>query len=148
MPDRPIAFHPTSVLFETPSHADLLQKPGVHDLVSDVIEELLEIASFHHCKFPADLKAKTIQTMLVPTSDPSTMYQDFTARRPMEVETYLVAPLQMANNAGIKTRRIQTLYALLHHVNSVAKDRPPPASPAIGQPPARIGSAPTPQRPM
>src|SRR5271170_5369145 len=148
MPDRPIAFHPASVLFETPSHADLLQKPGVHDLVSDVMEELLEIASLHHCKFPADFKAKTIENMLVPTSDPSTMYQDFTARRPMEVETYLGAPLQMANKAGIKAPRIQTLYALLRHVNSVAKDRPPPASPAIGQPPVRIGSAPPPQRPM
>jgi hypothetical protein len=120
----------------------------VHDLVSDVIDELLEIADFHQCKFPADFKAKTIKNMLAPTSDPSTMYQDFTARRPMEVETYLGAPLQMAKDVGIKVPRIQTLYALLHHVNSVAKDRPPPASPAVGQPPARIGSAPPPQRPM
>jgi ketopantoate reductase len=82
----------------------------VHDLVSGVIDELLEIASLHHCKFPADFKAKTIEQMLVPTSDPSTMYQDFAARRPMEIETYLGAPLQMANNAGIKAPRIQTLY--------------------------------------
>lgn len=120
--------------------------PGVHELVSDVIDELLEIAALHHCKFPADFKAKTIENMLVPTSAPSTMYQDFTARRPMEVETYLGAPLQMAKDAGIKVPRIQTIYALLHHINSVAKDRPPPRSPAIGQPPARIGSAPPPQR--
>ena len=76
------------------------------------------------------------------------MYQDFTARRPMEVETYLGAPLQMANNAGIHAPRIQTLYALLHHVNSVAKDRPPPVSPALGQPAARLGSGPPSQRPM
>src|SRR5437016_13536601 len=140
MPDRAIAFHPTSVLFEASSHAELVQKPGVHELVSDVIDELLEIAALHRCVFPADFKAKTIENMLVPTSAPSTMYQDFTARRPMEVETYLGAPLQMAKNAGIKAPRIQTLYALLHHINSVAKDRPPPPSPAMGQPPARIGS--------
>jgi hypothetical protein len=66
----------------------------------------------------------------------------------MEVETYLGAPLQMAKDAGIKAPRIQTIYALLHHINSVAKDRPPPPSPAIGQPPVRISSAPPPQRLM
>lgn len=86
--------------------------------------------------------------MVVPTADASTMYQDYLAKRPMEVETYLGAPRDIAKNVGVKVPRIETLYAMLHHVNTVNKDRPPPPSPAISQPPMRVGSQPPPPRPM
>ena len=139
---RPIAFHPTSVIFETPSHAELLEKPGVREIVSEVIDELLQIAASHHCTFPSDFKEKTLRTMLQPTSNPSTMYQDFTSRRPMEVETYLGSPLTLAAAAGVRVPRIQTLYAVLHNINVVNKDRPLSVSPAITQPPSRADSLP------
>jgi len=123
----------------------LIQKIGVRELVSDVIDELVQIATHHKCSLPSNFKEKTIENMLQPTADPSTMFQDFTARRPMEIETYLGAPLNMARNKGLKTPRIQTLYAMLHHVNATIKDKPP-ASPAITQPPSRIASVPPPPR--
>lgn len=146
---RPIAFHPTSILFEISSHAELLEKVGVRDLISDVIDELLQVASIHQCSFPADFKQKTIQAMLRPTPDPSTMYQDFTARRPMEVETYLGAPMNLAADAGVKVPRIQTLYAMLHNINITNKDRPLSVSPTSAQPTLRTEPGPPPQqRPM
>lgn len=140
----PIAFHPISVLFETPNLSDLIRLPGVHDLISGVMDELLELARARECKFPSDFKENTISAMITPTQDPSTMYQDFTSRRPMEVETYLGTPVQLAKDLKIKVPRIETLYTMLRHVNMVNKDRPQaapqstiPPSPSVVQPPPR-----------
>ncbi|KAL8961970.1 MAG: hypothetical protein Q9183_005226 [Haloplaca sp. 2 TL-2023] len=151
----PIAFHPPSVLFEVPSHGDLVQKVGVRDLISDVIEELLQIATAQGCRFDSDFKDKTFEAMLKPSDVHSVMFQDFTAKRPMEVETYLGSPLKLAADAGIKAPRIETLYAMLHHCNIVnqQKPAPPPPSPNTSAgapgpaPPPRVGSA-APRPPM
>ena len=141
---RPIAFHPPSVLFETSNLAELLHKPGVREMIVDVIRELLQLAGAHGCSFPSDFVDKTIQNMTTGSQEPSTMYQDFTARRPMEVETYLGAPVELAQAAGVKIPRIETLYTLLRHVNTTNQDRSPPqakpAAPAVAQPPPRVAS--------
>lgn len=152
---RPIAFHPPSVLFEIPSHAELIEKVGVRSMISDVIDELLQISTSQGCKFEANFKETTIQTMSAPTETQSIMYQDFTARRPMEVETYLGSPIKLAQECGIKVPRIETLYALLHHCNTVNQTRPvgPPPSPNTSAgapgptPPPRVNSA-APRPPM
>lgn len=115
-------------------------------MVSDVIDELVQIASTHKCSFPADFKDKTIRKMLEPSPEPSTMYQDYTAQRPMEVETYLGVPSTLGKSTNIKTPRIDTLYAILRHINAINKDRPP-ASPAVPAPHVRGNSfGPAPSR--
>ena len=45
--------------------------------------------------FPPITTETTIQNMTKGVQEPSTMYQDFTAKRPMEVETYLGAPVEI-----------------------------------------------------
>ena len=143
--NRPIAFYPCSVLFETPSHAELLEKVGVRSMISDVIEELLQIAIAQGCSFAPDFKQETIETMTKPTETNSIMYQDYTAKRPMEVETYLGSPIKIAAETGNRIPRIETLYALLHHCNVVNQQRPPPPPSPGPVPPPRMSSAP-PQR--
>ncbi|KAI9733223.1 MAG: hypothetical protein M1818_007341 [Claussenomyces sp. TS43310] len=148
----PIAFHPASILFETPSHAALLEKTGVRQMVSEILDELLRIAQAQGCNFTADFKQKTMDDMLRPTESNSIMYQDYAARRPMEVETYLGSPIKMAQAVGVSVPRIETLYALMHNMNIVNQQRPKDvavASPIVGgQPqPPRMSSAP-PMRPM
>ncbi|KAL8859840.1 MAG: hypothetical protein Q9178_003673 [Gyalolechia marmorata] len=141
----PIAFHPPSVLFEVPSHADLLEKVGVRSMVSEVMEELLQIATSQGCSFERDFKEKTIQTMTKPTQTHSIMYQDFTAKRPMEVETYLGSPIKLAQEVGIRVPRIETLYALLHHCNIINQQRPAPAPPSPNTAAGAPGPAPPPR---
>ena len=143
------------MLFETPDLSELITKPGVRDLVADVIEELLRLAQSNKCSFPADFQQKTIEAMIQPTHDQSTMYQDFTARRPMEIETYLGAPCQIAKEGGIAIPRIETLYTILRHINITNKDRPqqpvgaPPADSVTPVPaPARMAPNQPPPRPM
>lgn len=74
-----------------------------------------------------------MEDMIVSSDAKSIMYQDYSARRPMEVETYLGAPIKIAKEAGIKLARIETLYALLAHVN-VANQRRPSSIPAEAPP--------------
>ena len=125
-------------------------------MITDVIDELLQISTAQGCRFESDFKDKTIQAMIQPSETQSIMYQDFLARRPMEVETYLGSPIKLAQESGIRVPRIETLYALLHHCNIMNQQRPaapPPPSPNTSAgapgpaPPPRVGSA-APRPPM
>ncbi|CAI7605812.1 uncharacterized protein N7487_008043 [Penicillium crustosum] len=146
----PIAFHPASVVFDTPNHTQLLEKTGVRPLVMGIIDEMMELASAQGCSFPSDFRDKTVQKMIALDS-PTTMYSDFQGRRPMEVETFLGSPIKLAIESNVRIPRIETMYAMLHHVNianqSKSRQESPPAS-VMGQPPPRLSSAPPQQRPM
>ncbi|KAI0434873.1 ketopantoate reductase PanE/ApbA-domain-containing protein [Xylaria sp. FL1042] len=151
----PIAFHPASVIFETPSHATLLEKPGVRQMVTGVIDELITLANAEGCTLSADFKDKTIKDLSQPSDTTSIMWQDYIARRPMEVETFLGSPIKLAEKLGLKLPRIETLYAIFHNLNTVNQTRPkevnglPPApsSPSSSSPMPRISSG-GPPRPM
>ncbi|KFA49664.1 hypothetical protein S40293_01375 [Stachybotrys chartarum IBT 40293] len=146
----PIAFHPVSVVFETSNHAALLEKVGVRDMVSGVLEELLQLAEANGCKFSPDFKQKTIEEMTRPNLPESIMWQDYLARRPMEVETYLSSPIKLAREFNVAVPRIETLYAILHNLNIVNRSRPkpgegttsmmPPGSPTMTSPLPRAPS--------
>ncbi|KAG7291653.1 hypothetical protein NEMBOFW57_001672 [Staphylotrichum longicolle] len=119
----PIAFHPLTVIFETPNYASLLEKVGVSKLVSDMLDELLALAEAQGCKFPPEFKQNTINEF-TRSSTENIMWQDYTARRPMEVETYLGSPVRLSQEAGISVPRIEALYAVLHNLNLVNRSRP------------------------
>ncbi|KAI0883736.1 ApbA-domain-containing protein [Annulohypoxylon maeteangense] len=120
----PIAFHPASVIFETPSHSALLEKTGVRQLITDVIDELIQLATAQGCTLDPKLKENTIKEQCESSDTPSIMWQDYVARRPMEVETFLGSPIKLAQSSGIKLPRIETLYAIFHNLNTVNQSRP------------------------
>ncbi|KAF2131180.1 hypothetical protein P153DRAFT_355939 [Dothidotthia symphoricarpi CBS 119687] len=143
----PIAFQPASVLFETPNHAELIQKVGVRALITGVIDELLMLSQAQGCSFPADFRETTIDQMTQHQESNSTMWMDFEAKRPMEIETYLGSPLKLAQEANVLVPRIETLYATLHHFNIANRNRPAATTmPLHSQnghpPPPRLSSAP------
>ncbi|GAB7360060.1 hypothetical protein MBLNU230_g7582t1 [Neophaeotheca triangularis] len=140
----PIAFHPTSVMLETPTHAELLEKTGMRSLITGVIDELLALARAHGCDFGPGFKQHTMEQMILPSDTSSTMYQDFTGRRPMEIETFLGSPIKLAQEVGVSVPRIETLYALLHNINIVNQKRP--QQPATAPPQAQQQQPPPPQR--
>ncbi|KAJ1335981.1 2-dehydropantoate 2-reductase [Microdochium nivale] len=141
----PIAFHPASVLFDTASHSALLEKTGVRQLVSDVIDELITLANAQGCTLSPTFKEDTIKEQTQQTDNTSIMWQDYMARRPMEVETYLGSPIKLAQSSGVKIPRVETLYAIFHNLNIVNQARPK-ETPAGYGPPAP--SSPTTQAPM
>jgi hypothetical protein len=118
--------------------------------VSDVFDELLALAKAQGCAFPADFKEKTMSEMLRTTETNSIMYQDYIAKRPMEVETYLGSPIKLAQGVGLKVPRIETLYAILHNLNIVNQQRRDagPGAAGAGNPPPRLSSMPPPARSM
>ncbi|KAK3639804.1 hypothetical protein LTR22_017312 [Elasticomyces elasticus] len=153
----PIAFHPASVVFETPSHADLIEKVGARPLISGIVDELMTLAKAQGCSFKPGFREFIMEQMVV-AAEPSTMYNDFTSRRPLEIETFLGSPMKLAQEAGMQIPRIESLYAILHHINIVNQQRPQQAVPgspvappmaaqmaAHGAPPPRLSSAPAPR---
>lgn len=129
-----------------------MEKTGVQAMISDVIDELLQLAHAQACDFDGSFKARIIEKMTESTDTHSIMYQDYVAKRPMEVETYLGAPIKLAKDCGLKVPRIETLYALLHHCNIVNQQRPAPSAspnaPGPGVPPPRMSSNGPPRGPM
>lgn len=123
-------------------------------MVNGVLDEMLALAKAQDCSFPANFRKATFEAMLRPSENNSTMWMDFEAKRPMEIETYLGSPLKLAQEVGVSTPRIETLYATLHHLNIVNRTRPaaaPTPSPQNGMqgpPPPRLSSAPLPRGPM
>lgn len=82
--------------------------------------------------------------MTRPNVPESIMWQDYVARRPMEIETFLGSPIKLASDARVAVPRIETLYSILHNLNIVNRNKPkasevpvvmPPSSPTVGQPP-------------
>jgi len=122
----------------------------VRQLVSDLFDELITLANAQDCTFPSDFKQQTMNEMLRPTEVNSIMYQDYAAKRPMEVETYLGSPIKLAQAVGVKVPRIETLYSILHNLNIVNQQRKDTAvaSPVPGNLPPRLSSMPPPNRPM
>lgn len=143
----PISFHPLSVIFETASHTALLEKVGVRAMVSEIFDELIALAQAQDCSFPENFKQKTMDEMLRPADTNSIMYQDYAAKRPMEVETYLGSPIKLAQTVGLRVPRIETLYAILHNLNIINQQRKDVSSPMAGvAPPVRISSVPPPRQ--
>lgn len=145
---RPIAFHPVSVIFDTPNHSALLEKVGVKDLISEVIDELLRLADVNGCKLAPDFKQRTMDDMSKPNLPESIMWQDYVARRPMEIETYLGSPIKLARESQVSVPRIETLYAILHNLNIVNRSRPKPGDappPPSMMPPSSPVSSPQPR---
>ncbi|KAK1907236.1 hypothetical protein P3342_005560 [Pyrenophora teres f. teres] len=62
----PIAFHPASVVFETPNHAELIEKVGVQPLINGVLDEMLALAKASDCTFPDNFRETTFQEMIRP----------------------------------------------------------------------------------
>lgn len=143
------------MLFETPSHSELIEKIGVRSMISDTIDELMQLAKSSGCDFDATFKDSVIQKMIQSQEGKSIMYMDYESKRPMEVETYLGSPIKLAQEIGVKVPRIETLYALLHHCNAMNPQRAaasaspsPAAGPGQAPPPPRMSSNGPPRPPM
>ena len=104
------------------------------------MDELLCVAEAQDCKLPVEFKQKTMDEMSRSSTTESIMWQDYVARRPMEVETFLGSPIKLARDVGVKVPRIETLYAILHNLNVVNRQRPKAIDP-VGMPPSSPSAA-------
>lgn len=113
-------------------------------MISDVIDELLRLADANGCKLAPDFKQRTMDEMTKPNLPESIMWQDYMARRPMEIETYLGSPVKLARDSQVPVPRIETLYAVLHNLNIVNRSRPKPGEgpPTSMMPPSSPISSP------
>ncbi|KAF8540212.1 ketopantoate reductase PanE/ApbA C terminal-domain-containing protein [Trichophaea hybrida] len=148
----PIAFHPLSVIMDCPNLTALMEKSGCRQLITDLIDELIAIAKAQKCSFPENFKQKTIEDQMNALPAANIMHQDFVARRPLEVETFLGSPIKAAKPLKVSTPHLNTLYPILSHMNQQNQTKPPPHSPSamsVGPPPPHprpMQGPPPPQR--
>lgn len=113
-----------------------------------MIDELLRVADSNGCDLGDGFKQRIMEEMTKPNMPESIMWQDFVARRPMEVETYLGSPIKLAKDARVAVPRIETLYAILHHLNIVNRNKPKPGDTNSMMPPTSpTGPSPMPRLP-
>ncbi|KAF1808587.1 hypothetical protein P152DRAFT_497369 [Eremomyces bilateralis CBS 781.70] len=142
----PVAFHPASVIFENTNYGELMEQPGVRAIIEGVLDELIAVAEAKGCQFPAGYRHEIIQTMTqknIEANQNSIMYLDFKDGRPMEVETYLGAPIRLAQEVDVKVPRVETLYGVMYDLNIKNQARHkegPPAGPAATATPGSPGS--------
>ena len=112
-------------------------------MVTGVVDELLAIAKTYKCEFTNDFSDKVIAQMCLPVPNEtvgSVMYQDYQARRPMEIETFLASPIRLAKKVGVPAPRLEVLYALLYDKNQKQLKGETPPSPSHQQLPPRSSS--------
>ncbi|CCG81150.1 putative 2-dehydropantoate 2-reductase [Taphrina deformans PYCC 5710] len=119
-----IAFHPISVILKEPNHAKLMDDPNTKALISDIFDECIRICEVRKITFPYDFKSKVMQSMITTKEAKSTMYQDFLAGRPLEIEIYLTTPIRFARDAQIDAPHMRSVHALLSHINRINQQKP------------------------
>lgn len=132
---------------DCPDLPRLMEKPGCKTLIYDLIGELMSIAEAQGCNFPPDFAQKTIDEHLKASPSLNIMHQDYTARRPLEIETFLGSPIKAGKAALLKTPRLDTLYPILHHLNQQNQNRPPPSPNGPMNPSPRAMQSPPMSRP-
>lgn len=120
-----IAFHPISVILKEPNHAKLAEDQHVYQLIEQVVDECIRIAEARRATFSYDFKTRSIAAMVSSKEIKSTMYQDFLAGRPLEIEVFLGTPIKFAELSSIPTPNLKSLYALLKHINTINQQKPP-----------------------
>ena len=113
-----------------------MERSGCEQLINDLIDELLSVAKAQKCTFPADFKQKTIEEQLSAASATNIMHQDFAARRPLEIETFLSSPIKAARALNVPTPHLNTLYPILSHMNQQNQMKQPPPLPGQNSRPA------------
>ncbi|KAK6337770.1 hypothetical protein TWF696_001250 [Orbilia brochopaga] len=111
------SFNPSSVLSNGTSNRAMAEDAEMSEHVRGVMEEVLTTApKVLGAPFPAEFaSAETILNSTrknVSGSRPS-MWADWEAGRPMEVEAILGNPIRLARAKGLEMPRMQTLYALI-----------------------------------
>lgn len=119
-----IAFHPISVILKEPNHVKLMDDTHTKTLIGDIFDECISICEARKITFPFDFKTRIIQSMTTTKEAKSTMYQDFLAGRPLEIETYLTTPIRFARDANLDAPHMRSIHALLSHINRVNQQKP------------------------
>ncbi|MCP5005359.1 MAG: 2-dehydropantoate 2-reductase [Planctomycetes bacterium] len=110
-------FSPISVLGGGLNTREILEQEESANLVCKVMEEVCSIADSLGHPIPASTSRKYLEDTLRMKPYKTSMYLDFEAGRPMEVEGILGNTVHIARRQGIKVPHLETLYALLKQVD-------------------------------
>ncbi|KAL1918818.1 uncharacterized protein VTP21DRAFT_2840 [Calcarisporiella thermophila] len=112
------AFSSIQVLTGAPVGA-ILESPSLVGLVTNIMNELIDIGEAIGFEIPADTVDKYLELTRVTTKYDykSSMYLDHLQGKPLEVEVILGNPLRMAKARGLNAPHLESLYSLVKTVH-------------------------------
>ncbi|KAK9456759.1 ketopantoate reductase PanE/ApbA-domain-containing protein [Dipodascopsis uninucleata] len=136
----PIALHPLSVIMDEPSLPTLLEQPRIKSIATGIARELVNIAVTQDCTFEPSFATSIIESSISSLSGPakskpSIMYQDYSARRPMQVEVMVSNPLAIADKFHVEAPRLEFIHLMLSRINNAIQ-----SGTAIGIPGGSLNS--------
>jgi 2-dehydropantoate 2-reductase len=82
----------------------LLEQPETRDLLTEAIEEVLQLGRAREIELPSDSVSKTLATLEgIPPNSTTSMQRDLVAGRPSELDAQSGAVVRLAYEAGIET---------------------------------------------
>lgn len=82
----------------------LLEQPETRDLLTEAIEEVLQLGRAREIDLPSDSVSKTLATLEgIPPNSTTSMQRDLVAGRPSELDAQSGAVVRLAYEAGIET---------------------------------------------
>ncbi|WBW74491.1 oxidoreductase [Schizosaccharomyces osmophilus] len=110
-----MAFFPVSILNEEPNLSLIYRAKPFVKVIDGIMNEAFSIAATQGCDFPTEkresLKRFIVNRMLA-APRPSYIFQDYLARRPLEVEVLLGYPVEIAEQHKVSVPYMETVYAL------------------------------------
>ncbi|MBN1596549.1 2-dehydropantoate 2-reductase [candidate division FCPU426 bacterium] len=106
-------FNPISVLSGGVTTAQILALPDTREMAEKIMAEVCLVARACGHPLEADIIPKNIQATEKMAPYKTSMLQDYTAGRPMEIEAILGAPLRMAKQHGLVTPYLEMTYSLM-----------------------------------
>lgn len=110
-------FNPISVLSGGSTTREMLSDPGTHDLVEDVMKEVVRLAARSGCQLDEGVINKNLSDTFKMTPYKTSMLLDYENGREMEVEAILGNAVRIADSLDESIPNIRALYALLGLVN-------------------------------
>ncbi len=114
------AFNPVSVLGNADTK-QIMDTPESAALAEEVMHEICAIAAAEGIIIPAESVTGIMEYTRGFSAYKPSMLQDFLAGRALEVEAILGAPLAVAEKHGIRTPKLEAIYALMTLVGTVQR---------------------------
>jgi ketopantoate reductase len=109
-----LAYGPLSIILDVPDISKLQQDILARPIYQGVINELLELARSQGCSMPDSDYFDNID--LVRSLN---MYNDFYNKLPIPIDVLLLQPILLADEFGLKTPYLESLFAFFSHLNMI-----------------------------
>ncbi|MDA9573482.1 ketopantoate reductase family protein [Rickettsiales bacterium] len=107
------AFNPLSVIANKANTKELLQDKLSHELIKNIMNEIITLANHDNCNLQKDIIDKFIEYTIKMKPYKTSMLLDFENNRPLETRAILGNAIKFAKIKNINTKYINLIYTII-----------------------------------